>query len=185
MTTGYAIQALARLHEFHGHWLKAGEISSSTDIPTAYLSKILIQLGHAGLVIGKRGTFGGYALATPAENISLLDVAQAVEGKSWIADCMLGFSTCSQDHTCPTHDFWTQERTRIESILTRLTIKDAARHERQQRKHLESCRNSPETPIRRSDQFKTSALELKPTPRASNEQPCPPDHATGGVQCNF
>jgi Rrf2 family protein len=57
----------ARLAEFHG-------------VPTAYLAKALQALSRAGLVESVPGRKGGYRLARPPAQISLLDVVTAVEG---------------------------------------------------------------------------------------------------------
>lgn len=146
-TTGYAIFALTCLEEAQGDWLKAREISQCTGIPVPYLSKLLHLLGHEGIVIGKRGTFGGYALATPSEDISLIEVAVAVEGESWLPKCMLGLTDCSHASICPTHDFWSQERARIKYKLSHTTIKDIARFERRRR-------DSQGTPRRATSGFK-------------------------------
>ena len=57
----------ARLAEFHG-------------VPAAYLAKHLQALARAGIVESTQGQRGGYRLARPAAEISLLDVVLAVDG---------------------------------------------------------------------------------------------------------
>lgn len=56
------------LAEFHG-------------VPKEYLSKALQGLSQAGIVEGTLGPTGGYRLAKPTEEISFLDIVEAVEGK--------------------------------------------------------------------------------------------------------
>lgn len=141
-TTGYAILALAYLDDVDDQWVKVREIGSCTDIPLPYLSKLLHKLGRAGIVVGKRGTFGGYALATPPGEISLLQVAEAVEGDSWMPKCLLGLTHCDLKLACPTHDFWTRERARIEAKLSNITVKDMARSERRRRQDQASARKT-------------------------------------------
>jgi Rrf2 family protein len=148
-TTGYAILALACLEEVQGHWAKVGAISECTGIPMPYLSKLLHHLRQAGIVVAKRGTFGGYALAAPAQDTSLLQVAEAVERESWMPKCLLGLAECSDERACPVHDFWSKERARIGTKLAKITIKDAARFERRRRDRLRSCCEPPETPRER------------------------------------
>jgi Rrf2 family protein len=63
---GVALPA-ARLAEFHG-------------VPAAYLAKHLQALARAGIVTSAQGPRGGYRLARPAADISLLDIVVAVEG---------------------------------------------------------------------------------------------------------
>jgi len=87
-------------------------------------------LATYGLVASKRGYQGGFHLTRPAEQISLLDIAEAVEGKNWCPKCLLGLEECSDGRRCPTHDFWQTERERIRRELARITLRDVADHER-------------------------------------------------------
>jgi Rrf2 family protein len=63
---GQALPA-ARLAEYHG-------------VPAAYLAKHLQALARAGLVETTKGPRGGYRLARPAREITMLDVVEAIEG---------------------------------------------------------------------------------------------------------
>ncbi len=63
---GRALPA-ARLAEYHG-------------VPAAYLAKHLQSLARAGLADTVKGPHGGYRLARPAAEITMLDVVEAVEG---------------------------------------------------------------------------------------------------------
>jgi Rrf2 family protein len=77
----YAIRAAAELAGVEsGHVLRAERIAESQDIPIKFLETILLELKHAGVVRSQRGAEGGYALARPAEEISLADVIRAVDG---------------------------------------------------------------------------------------------------------
>ena len=64
---GDAALPAARLAEFHG-------------VPAAYLAKHLQALSRAGIVEAVAGPRGGYRLARPAADVTLLDVVEAVEG---------------------------------------------------------------------------------------------------------
>jgi Rrf2 family protein len=145
-TTGYAILALACLDEVSGRWVKAREIGEWTGVPMPYLSKLLHRLGQAGIIVAKRGTFGGYTLATPSVEINLIDVAEAVEGGSWLPKCLLGLTGCSDGRACPTHDFWSRERARIEAKLSKISVKDVARFEQRRRNGHEPRRDPSGTP---------------------------------------
>jgi Rrf2 family protein len=60
--------------------IPAEEISKEFDIPDAYLVKVMFRLAQAGILRSKRGSLGGYSLAKPAKEISLLEIIEAVEG---------------------------------------------------------------------------------------------------------
>jgi Rrf2 family iron-sulfur cluster assembly transcriptional regulator len=56
------------------------QIAERTNLPQPYLEQILLAVKGAGLVISKRGVGGGYVLARPAEEITLAQIIDAVEG---------------------------------------------------------------------------------------------------------
>jgi Rrf2 family protein len=55
-------------------------IAKEYGIPLEYLLKILQQLVRAGVLRSKRGPRGGFTLAKPAEEISMLEVIESVDG---------------------------------------------------------------------------------------------------------
>lgn len=128
-TSGYAISALARLAGPGGVWTLAKDIASAAEIPKAYLSTILNALARNGLVKAKRGYRGGFALAKPAEKISVLGVVEAVEGHAWREGCLLGLNSCSDERACPSHVFWKAQRKQIEGFLRSLTLAQVAEFE--------------------------------------------------------
>ena len=60
--------------------LKRDQIAAAQKIPSKFLETIMLELKHAGIVKSTRGAEGGYALARPAEDISVADVIRAVDG---------------------------------------------------------------------------------------------------------
>ncbi|WP_459550148.1 RrF2 family transcriptional regulator [Nocardia sp. X0981] len=55
-------------------------LSAWFDLPQEYLKKRLQTLVRAGILTSSRGVRGGFGLARPPEQITLLDVVTAVEG---------------------------------------------------------------------------------------------------------
>jgi Rrf2 family protein len=125
-TTGYAILALGCIGSWKGDWVLSKQIHKCTGVPTPYLRKILLALGKAGLIDAKRGYQGGFALARPAKEITLLDVVRAVEHEKAGDTCLLALAGCSDATPCPMHGFWEKERAKIEAKLGRITIAMAA-----------------------------------------------------------
>jgi Rrf2 family transcriptional regulator, iron-sulfur cluster assembly transcription factor len=138
-TTGYAILALSCLDSCGARWMLARDIARCTGISLPYLSKMLHALGGSGLIEAKRGYRGGFRLARPADQISLLAVAEAVEGADWLAHCLLGLEECSDQRACPTHDFWKAQRQKIQDELQRLSLRDVAEFERAHGQRLDPC----------------------------------------------
>lgn len=120
--TGYAIKALACLNEPDCASRSTPEIAACGRAPTAYLAKIVNALARQGLVTARRGIGGGIALTCKPEEITLLEIVQAVEGREWIGDCLLGLDECSDHITCPTHDFWQRIKREITEELGRTTL---------------------------------------------------------------
>jgi len=60
--------------------LASHEIAQVHKIPERFLLKVLKPLVSAGLLLSVKGPRGGYRLAKPAKEISMLDVVEAVEG---------------------------------------------------------------------------------------------------------
>src|SRR4051794_2252565 len=58
----------------------AATLAEFHDLPSPYLAKALQQLAGAGIVSAVPGRRGGYRLARPAEQITLLDIVNAVDG---------------------------------------------------------------------------------------------------------
>ena len=129
-TTGYAVLALSYLEEPGNRPVVAKTIAQSTDIPLPYLSRILHSLGQRELIETKRGYRGGFCLAKPAKQITLLEIVEAVEGPDWIADCLLGLDCCRAPWACPTYEFWQVERERIKTELGRVTLAQVALYTR-------------------------------------------------------
>ena len=109
------------------------EVADWIGAPGPYLSKVFHALGKAQLVVTKRGRRGGVVLMRPAKEITLDQIAEAMDGDGWRTSCLLGLATCSDERACPVHAFWTEERTRIFNELQSATLADVARFERTHR----------------------------------------------------
>ena len=74
-------------------WTPAGEAVNSArlaeyyKLPAAYLNKQLQALVRHGLVISSSGPAGGFSLARPAEQITLAQVVEAVQGPRPLFHC--------------------------------------------------------------------------------------------------
>jgi Rrf2 family transcriptional regulator, cysteine metabolism repressor len=77
----YGITALLALAEFYNSGLLSiKDIASRCGIPHQFLEQIFNRLGKAGIIKSTRGKNGGYELAKPPEQISVLHIVNALEG---------------------------------------------------------------------------------------------------------
>lgn len=67
--------------------LSSRDLAELQGISPAFLAKILPKLEKAGIVSASEGVRGGYRLARPAEDISFLDIVDAIEGEKPLFDC--------------------------------------------------------------------------------------------------
>ena len=103
-TTGYAIEAMSHLESPGGRPAGLRDIARRAQVPYAYLAKRMPGLVAAGLVRSVRGKRGGVLLARPPEEITLLQISEAVEARQWLGRCLLGLVTCSDERACPVHN---------------------------------------------------------------------------------
>lgn len=92
--TDYAIRIMDCLAAQNGI-IDAGSISTVTGVTLRFALKILHKLVANGFVVSQKGAKGGYKLAKPAKDISLLDVIEAVNGKITFSRCQTDESFCS------------------------------------------------------------------------------------------
>jgi len=71
------------------------KISERLNFSRHHMAKVLQRLVKANIVISNRGPSGGFSLARPAAEISLLEVFETVEGKMQTKDCPLGYDECA------------------------------------------------------------------------------------------
>ncbi len=74
----------------------AGEISRVMDVSEAHLAKVLQRLVRVELVKSTRGPKGGFSLGKPADQISLLEIYEAIEGKLAEVKCLLHKPVCKK-----------------------------------------------------------------------------------------
>jgi Rrf2 family protein len=97
----YALRALVELARTGPEGqLTSGEIAERADAPRKFLEAILLEMARRSIVISRRGKFGGYALARPAEQISFAEVIRVIDGPLALAPCVsrMAFRKC---HDCP------------------------------------------------------------------------------------
>ena len=87
-------------------WSLNREIATELSLPPQFLTKILRVLTAKGVLISQRGRSGGFRLARPADQITLLDVVDPFDHLSDRQTCLLGQATCSDENACPLHDQW-------------------------------------------------------------------------------
>lgn len=80
-TVVYAVQATIHLAQSQGDGpIPCSQLASQGKMPERFLLQILRHLVARGILASTRGVDGGYELDRPAEEVSLLEVIEAIDG---------------------------------------------------------------------------------------------------------
>ncbi len=88
-TAEYALRAIVFMAETHDEAHTNQQIAAATKVPAGYLSKVLQGLTRSGLVVSWRGLGGGFALAKAPEEMTILEIVDAVDPLPRIHSCPL------------------------------------------------------------------------------------------------
>jgi Rrf2 family protein len=112
-------------------------MAKAEGMPPGYLAKILQQLAKAGLIRSAKGRDRGYIFARPPEEISLLDLFDAMEDEPLFGDCPLRHCACGgTNENCHIFAQWTAATRRFKDLLDETTVASAAWNHPEHRFHL-------------------------------------------------
>ncbi len=120
-TVEYALRAMVVLADHNGTPRTAVQIAEISQVPPDYLLKVMQPLTRARLVIGQRGKHGGFTLAKPPSEISILDVVNAVEPIRRIESCPLRIAAHGTA-LCPLHRKLDNAMAQVEESLRGTTL---------------------------------------------------------------
>jgi Rrf2 family protein len=100
-TAEYALRAIVWLSGHPEAAVTGQAIAAATQVPPDYLAKVMQCLVRAGLVEAQRGKNGGFSLVSTPEEVTILDVINAVEPVRRIRSCPLGIA--GHESLCPLH----------------------------------------------------------------------------------
>jgi Rrf2 family protein len=120
-TNEYALRVVTYLAQHPGKPAKNADIAKTTLVPPGYLYKVLQTLDRAGLVRGQRGMHGGFTLARPADQISVLDIISAVDPLPRVRLCPLNLEGHAV-HLCSLHKRVDQAFARVEDAFAKSTV---------------------------------------------------------------
>jgi FeS assembly SUF system regulator len=125
--TDYAVVVLSRMSHDAGAVHTAPALSRSTGVPEPTVQKCLMLLARASLVASRRGAAGGYALARPADAISVAEIIAAMDGPIALTACVDGASGgCGVERVCAMRGGWDRVNSAIKGALEGVTLADMA-----------------------------------------------------------
>lgn len=113
----YAVRAVLHLARTGEQRTATSAIAEEQRIPPSFLAKIISQLSIAGLLHTSRGARGGVTLARPPQEVTLLEVIEAIDGPIQLNECVGDTSACAFDENCPLRPVWCEAQ---EDLVKRL-----------------------------------------------------------------
>ena len=98
------------------------EVSEKELISRKYLENIFKLLKKGGIIKSVRGRDGGYTLAAKPEEITLYEIAAAIEGGISLIDCLGGKELCGKAAECGIRAFWGDYQDYIKKYLDNITL---------------------------------------------------------------
>lgn len=123
----YAVRAALVLARDGTGQATAASLAAETAIPASYVPQVMGDLVRAGLVANRRGRHGGYRLARPPADISLLAVVEAVEGDGRRRTCVLRGGPCRREGACDVHEAFFTAQEALFAALAAVSLADVTR----------------------------------------------------------
>jgi Rrf2 family protein len=130
----YALRALLMLAEQpDADMVMIADIAEREKVPRKFLEAILVDLRKRGLLDSRRGKYGGYRLAKPADAISFGEIIRIVDGPLAPLPCAskTGFRACedcTDVNSCSVRWLMLQVRDATADILDNCSLADALKH---------------------------------------------------------
>jgi len=102
----------------------AKQIAEQYGIPLPLLSKVLQRLARSGFLEPLQGTNGGYHLARPSHEISVLDVIHTIDGPVILTSCFHDDQECDHSNNCTVREPLRKVHEAISNLLGSITIAD-------------------------------------------------------------
>ena len=119
----YAVRcAFCMAQKGEGEIVSRQEIAECGDIPSHFLAKIAQQLAHAGIIEILQGARGGYRLLVHPDQLTLLDVVEAIIGEIFLNDCVSRPESCHASPACTINSVWMKARDQLRQTLREVTF---------------------------------------------------------------
>ncbi len=96
------------------------QITSQTNLPYKFLSRIVLKLKKAGLIKSTKGAAGGYQLSKNPKQITLMQIIEAVESKTWFVSCLGG--KCVLEKSCSHKQIWARLQKKLNLEMEKIKL---------------------------------------------------------------
>ena len=143
----YAIRLMADVakNTAGGRPVSLKDVALRQGLPKLYLSQLTIPLRNAALLKSVWGNKGGFLLARPASDVTLLDIVETVDGPVGVMDCVLDPNFCNKVNNCDCFSTFCAINREIVDTLKRVTLGDVVARERaRQPMEINECKPKPQ-----------------------------------------
>lgn len=117
--TDLAVRALRHLAD--GETRNSEDIAAFIESTPQHIQHVMAPLTAAGWVRSRRGPTGGYTLDV-VDDLTMIQVIEAVEGPTADGRCVLRSSACNENLPCALHDAWVDARRALVAALGRRSV---------------------------------------------------------------
>lgn len=126
----YGIQLMVALaKESNNQPIPTAKLSEILEIPLPFLHQIGHSLMQAGLINASPGPKGGIKLSLAPEEICVLEIAEALEGKICLNNCLSDGDVCQKIEECTSQTMWATMQNQIISFLSDIKLDVLAKKE--------------------------------------------------------
>tara|TARA_B100000945_G_scaffold94300_2_gene73688 strand:+ start:3822 stop:4292 length:471 start_codon:yes stop_codon:yes gene_type:complete len=124
----YAILLVCKMSSSKNKVYSAHELSTITALKITTISKILTKLTKANITNSIRGVAGGYKLTLKAEDISIGDIIDIIDGQVALTVCVEEDKNhcCELESMCPSQGNWQVINNTVRDALNSISIAEMA-----------------------------------------------------------
>lgn len=123
----YGLQVMIALAgNTSGRPIPSAQLSESLNIPLPFLHQIAHTLMQSGLIKATPGPRGGLRLNHPPKNITVLKIAEVLEGPICLTPCLEDPADCPRNEICTSRLMWEELQNSIIAYLSSTTLEKLA-----------------------------------------------------------
>jgi Rrf2 family protein len=107
-----------------GKIVSLAEVAKEEKLPEKFLAKIFQNLARSGLVTSHRGARGGFSLARPANQITVKELLESIQGPIHFTRCLSELGDCDRKEICQLRKLWEKSQEYSIKLLTQHTLAD-------------------------------------------------------------
>ena len=98
------------------------DLAKRQEVSDKYMEQLIPRLKAADLITSVRGAGGGYMLRKNPQNITLRNIIEALEGSTFLVNCVDHPEVCNRVEDCVTYEIWKELQDTISSVLESYTL---------------------------------------------------------------